>query len=65
MRNDQLLNDLYRACGIPSDKLAYTQEFEVMHTTYVARTGEQVSIRDLFRRVLRLRKQCFLSTLRD
>lgn len=58
----QLLADLYARSPLAVDSLPYTEEMERIHIGFVQQTGMAVSVGELFRALLSLRKQARLAT---
>ena len=58
----QLLADLYARSPLAVDSLPYTEEMERIHIGFVQQTGIAVSVGELFRALLSLRKQARLAT---
>ncbi len=55
---EALLVDLYDRCqGITVDSLPHTDEEEMMHLAFVAKSGKVIRRRDFFQAVLALRKE--------
>jgi hypothetical protein len=51
-----LLEELYRGMGLTLDELPYTEEFEVLYTTFVARSGLVLTRHGFWRAMANLRK---------
>ena len=58
----KLLADLYARSPLAVDALPYTEEMERIHLDFVQQTGVAVSVGELFRALLSLRKQARLGT---
>lgn len=51
-----LLGELYRDTGLTLDELPYTEEFETLYTTFVARSGLALGRQEFWRALANLRK---------
>jgi hypothetical protein len=61
----QVLLDLYAQCPLSADALPYTEEMEQLHNAFVQQTGLAISVGDLFRALINLRKKGQLPTKAD
>lgn len=61
LKDEAFARELYQDSGKSLDMLAYTPEFENMHSMYCARTGQPISIGNFYRALMNLRKSRYLT----
>ena len=62
--HDDVLAELYRSTGVPADRLPHSPEFERLRQRFKWRTGSNLNSREIWIRLLRLRKDGRLPRLR-